>query len=122
MQVRRVAVIEGFRTPFTRVFTDFREMTAIDLAKVCLAELVNRTEIDPDEIDEIETGIPVRQRESDELGRRGERLVLLRRGDDAVLLHAVEHVSEAFLGAIGMAIRIVEVRSLQHAGEQRAFL
>lgn len=59
MQMRRVAIIEGFRTPFTRVFTDFREMTAIDLAKVCLAELVNRTEIEPNEIDEIAMGVSI---------------------------------------------------------------
>jgi acetyl-CoA acyltransferase len=59
MPSRRVAIIEGYRTPFARVFTDFREMTAIDLAKVCLAELVNRTEIDPQEIDEIAMGISV---------------------------------------------------------------
>jgi len=59
MQTRRVAIIEGFRTPFTRAFTDFAEMTAIDLAKVVLAELVNRTEIDPTEIDEIAMGISI---------------------------------------------------------------
>jgi acetyl-CoA acyltransferase len=59
MQNRRVAIIEGFRTPFTRAFTDYAEMTAIDLAKVALAELVNRTEIDPNEIDEIAMGISI---------------------------------------------------------------
>ena len=59
MQTRRVAIIEGFRTPFTRAFTDYAEMTAIDLAKVALAELVNRTEIDPNEIDEIAMGISI---------------------------------------------------------------
>jgi acetyl-CoA acyltransferase len=59
MQTRRVAIVEGFRTPFTRVFTDFAEMTAIDLAKVVLAELVNHTEIDPEEIDEIAMGVSI---------------------------------------------------------------
>ncbi len=59
MQNRRVAIIEGYRTPFTRAFTDFAEMTAIDLAKVVLAELVNRSEIDPNEIDEIAMGISI---------------------------------------------------------------
>lgn len=59
MEMRRVAIIEGFRTPFTRMFTDFKDMTAVDLAKVCLAELVNRTEIDPNEIDEIAMGLSV---------------------------------------------------------------
>jgi acetyl-CoA acyltransferase len=59
MKNRRVAIIEGFRTPFTRAFTDFAEMTAIDLAKVVLAELVNRSEIDPTEIDEIAMGVSI---------------------------------------------------------------
>ena len=69
MPNRRVAIIEGFRTPFTRVFTDFREMTAIDLAKVCLAELVNRTEIDPHEIDEIAMGISIPKPSTTNLAR-----------------------------------------------------
>lgn len=69
MQVRRVAVIEGFRTPFTRVFTDFREMTAIDLAKICLTELVNRTEIDTDEIDEIAMGVSIPKPSTTNLAR-----------------------------------------------------
>jgi hypothetical protein len=59
MQNRRVAIIDGFRTPFTRAFTDFAEMTAIDLAKVVLSELVNRSEIDPTEIDEIAMGVSI---------------------------------------------------------------
>lgn len=59
MPNRRVAIIDGFRTPFTRVFTDYSEMTAIDLAKVVLAELVNRTEIDPAEIDEIAMSVSI---------------------------------------------------------------
>jgi len=59
MQMRRVAIIEGYRTPFTRVFTDFKDMTAIDLAKVCLTELVNRTEINPNEVEEIAMGVSV---------------------------------------------------------------
>ncbi|UCF89745.1 MAG: acetyl-CoA C-acyltransferase [Desulfobacterales bacterium] len=69
MPNRRVAIIDGFRTPFTRVFTDFREMTAIDLAKVCLAELVNRTEIDPREIDEIAMGISIPKPSTTNLAR-----------------------------------------------------
>ena len=69
MQTRRVAIVEGFRTPFTRVFTDFAEMTAIDLAKVVLAELVNRTEIDPEEIDEIAMGISIPKPTTSNLAR-----------------------------------------------------
>jgi acetyl-CoA acyltransferase len=69
MPNRRVAIIEGFRTPFTRLFTDFKDMTAIDLAKVCLTELVNRTEIDPREIDEIAMGISIPKPSTTNLAR-----------------------------------------------------
>jgi acetyl-CoA acyltransferase len=57
--LRRVAILAGYRTPFVRVHSDFRELTAVDLARHCLVELVNRTEIDPNEIDEIAMGIAV---------------------------------------------------------------
>jgi acetyl-CoA acyltransferase len=57
--LRRVAIITGYRTPFVRVQSDFRELTAVDLARHCLVELVNRTEIDPYAIDEIGMGIAV---------------------------------------------------------------
>ncbi len=69
MPNRRVAIIEGFRTPFTRVFTEFKDMTAIDLAKVCLTEVVNRTEIDPKEIDEIAMGISIPKPSTTNLAR-----------------------------------------------------
>ncbi len=59
MPLKKVAIIDGFRTPFAKMFSDFREMTAVDLAKVCLTELVNRTEIAPGEIDEIAMGVSV---------------------------------------------------------------
>ena len=67
--MRRVAIIDGYRTPFARVFTDFREMTAIDLAKVCLTELVNRTDLDPNEIDEIAMGVSVPKPSTTNLAR-----------------------------------------------------
>lgn len=69
MQMRRVAIIEGFRTPFARVFTDFKDMTTIDLAKVCMAELVNRTEIDANEIDDIAMGISLPKPSTTNLAR-----------------------------------------------------
>ena len=41
--------------------------------------------------------------------------------DEAVLLHAAEHVGEAFLGAIGMTVGIEVVRPLQQTRQHRAF-
>ncbi len=56
----------------------------------------------------MEAAVAVRMGKRDELRRRRQRLVLLCRGDDAVLLHALEHVGETVLGAIGMAVGIVD--------------
>ena len=43
---RRVAIIAGVRTPFARAGTVFKDMTAIELGKRCVAELVQRTNLD----------------------------------------------------------------------------
>jgi acetyl-CoA acyltransferase len=43
----RVAIIAGCRTPFAKSGTVYRDLTALDLGKACVRELVERTEIDP---------------------------------------------------------------------------
>jgi acetyl-CoA acyltransferase len=53
---RRVAIVAGCRTPFSRAGTAYRDLTAVDLAKVCLRELVERTEIAPESIDTVVMG------------------------------------------------------------------
>src|SRR5258708_29885049 len=47
----RGAIVAGCRTPFARAGTVYRELTALDLAKACVRELVERTEVDPGAID-----------------------------------------------------------------------
>src|SRR5215510_8493046 len=44
---RRVAIVAGCRTPFAKAGTVFRDLNAVDLAKACVRELVERTEVDP---------------------------------------------------------------------------
>jgi acetyl-CoA acyltransferase len=53
---RRVAIVAGCRTPFARAGTAYRDLTAVDLAKLCLRELVERTEIAPQSIDTVVMG------------------------------------------------------------------
>ena len=48
---RRVAIVAGLRTPFCKAGTDLASLTAIDLGKAAVWELLQRTEIDPKEID-----------------------------------------------------------------------
>ncbi len=48
---RRVAIIEGVRTPFARAGTTLKSLSAIDLGKIAVGELIQRTNLDPSSID-----------------------------------------------------------------------
>jgi acetyl-CoA acyltransferase len=50
---RRVAIICGCRTPFAKAGTALRDVTAVDLARHAARELLVRTEVPPDEVDQI---------------------------------------------------------------------
>jgi acetyl-CoA acyltransferase len=43
----RVAVVAGCRTPFAKAGGVYRDLTAVDLAKACVRELIERSEVDP---------------------------------------------------------------------------
>jgi acetyl-CoA acyltransferase len=47
---RRVAIVAGVRTPFAKAGTSLRALTALELGKVCVAELVQRTGLDTREV------------------------------------------------------------------------
>ena len=53
---RRVVVVDGVRTPFAKAGTALAEVGAVELVRVVLRELVERTEIDPVQIDEVIVG------------------------------------------------------------------
>lgn len=53
---RRVAIIDGCRTPFCKAGTSYSKLTSQDLGKAAVQELVARTEIDPKEIDALVYG------------------------------------------------------------------
>src|SRR5437868_6131193 len=50
---RRVAIIAGVRTPFAKAGTALKDTSAIDLGKHCVAELLQRTELDGKEVDAV---------------------------------------------------------------------
>ncbi|MGM0558382.1 MAG: acetyl-CoA C-acyltransferase [Myxococcota bacterium] len=52
----RVAIIDGARTPFAKAWTVFNDMNEADLAREAVNGLVNRSEIDPELIDELVLG------------------------------------------------------------------
>ena len=48
---RRVAIVEGVRTPFTKAGSAFKSISAIDLGKLCVAELIQRTNLSGSEVE-----------------------------------------------------------------------
>src|SRR5688572_13105287 len=53
---RKVVVVDGVRTPFAKVETALSDVPAVELARVAIRELLERTEIDPASIDEVIVG------------------------------------------------------------------
>lgn len=53
---RRVAIVAGCRTPFAKSGTVFRDVLAVDLARHAGRELLERTNLDPKEVDEVVFG------------------------------------------------------------------
>jgi acetyl-CoA acyltransferase len=53
---RRVAIVNGLRTPFVKAATVFSDLTALDLGRIVVQELVQRSELDPNEIDSVVFG------------------------------------------------------------------
>ncbi len=53
---KRVAIVAGLRTPFAKQWTAYKEVSALDLGKIAVAELLQRTGIDPSEIQQVVYG------------------------------------------------------------------
>ena len=65
----RVAVLAGCRTPFVKAGTAFRDMDVVDLAGLAGAEVVDRSGIDPGEIDLSVFGVVIPALHAPNLGR-----------------------------------------------------
>ena len=52
----RVAVVRGVRTPFAKSGTLYARLTALDLGKMAVTELVERTGVNPNEVQELVFG------------------------------------------------------------------
>jgi acetyl-CoA acyltransferase len=66
---RRVAVVEGCRTPFAKSNTVFRDLSAIELGKVAVRELINRANLEVDEIDQFVYGTVVQSVQEPNIAR-----------------------------------------------------
>ena len=56
---RRVAVVAGVRTPFARAGTVFKGLSAIDLGKLCVSELLQRSNLSGSEVEALIFGTVV---------------------------------------------------------------
>ncbi|MEW5915241.1 MAG: acetyl-CoA C-acyltransferase FadI [Gemmatimonadota bacterium] len=57
--MNRVAIVAGIRTPFSKSGTLYRRMSAVELGRACVAELVQRTELDTKSVDGVVFGTVV---------------------------------------------------------------
>ncbi|MFW5692414.1 MAG: beta-ketoacyl synthase N-terminal-like domain-containing protein, partial [Chloroflexota bacterium] len=53
---RRAAIVDGLRTPFAKQGTVYRNLSALDLARMVTAELIARLDIPPDFIEQVVYG------------------------------------------------------------------
>ena len=51
--MERIAIINGIRTPFCKMGSDLHDITAQELGRIVTRELLERTDIDPQVIDEV---------------------------------------------------------------------
>lgn len=66
---RRVAIVDGCRTPFAKSGTDFRRLSAVDLGKVAVRELINRANLNPNDIDHLVYGTVVQSVQEPNIAR-----------------------------------------------------
>lgn len=52
-KVRRAVIVDGMRTPFVRAFAEYTKLDSIALADIAVKGLLNKTELDTTQIDQI---------------------------------------------------------------------
>jgi acetyl-CoA acyltransferase len=80
---RRVAIIAGVRTPFAKSGTTLKGISAIQLGKLCVAELIQRTEIDGKLVEAIVYGTVVPSVVAPNIAREVSLLPMLPKGCQA---------------------------------------
>lgn len=80
---RRVAIVAGLRTPFARAGTTLKSLSAIDLAKRCVAELIQRSGVDGKLVEAVVYGTVVPSVIAPNIAREVSLLPLLPKGVQA---------------------------------------
>lgn len=66
---QRVAVVDGLRTPFAKQGTAYKHLSAIELGKLCVAELMQRCGLEPTEVQKVVYGQVVPSVEAHNIAR-----------------------------------------------------
>ena len=66
---KRVAVVAGLRTPFAKQWSAYREVSALDLANIVVSEMLQRIDLDPNEIQQVVYGQVVPSVEAPNIAR-----------------------------------------------------
>jgi acetyl-CoA acyltransferase len=80
---RRVAIVAGVRTPFAKAGTAFKSISAIELGKLCVAELLQRTNLDGKEVQALVFGTVIPSVLAPNIAREVSLLPLLPKGVQA---------------------------------------
>lgn len=80
---RRVAVVAGVRTPFAKAGTSLRSMSAIELGKIAVTELILRAELDPAAVEGLVFGTVVQDVTAPNIAREISLMPMLPRGVQA---------------------------------------
>src|SRR3989338_4574284 len=65
----RIAIVDGIRTPFVKAWTDFADIPAQELGRIAARELLERTGLDPDKVDEVIFGAVAQPPEAPNMAR-----------------------------------------------------
>ena len=102
---RRVAVVAGVRTPFAKAGTVLKNLSAIELGKLCVAELLQRTELDGKEVDAVVYGTVVPSVVAPNIAREVSLLPLLPKGVEAVTVsRACASANQAITDAVDQIV------------------
>ncbi len=81
--LRRVAIITGVRTPFSKAGTLFKSLSAIELGRLCVAELIQRTNLNGSDVDAVVFGTVVPSVQAPNIAREVALMPLLGKTVDA---------------------------------------
>src|SRR5579872_1119151 len=85
---RRVAIVAGLRTPFAKAGTVFKTVSAIELGRLCVTELVERSNLDGEDVDALIFGTVVPSVLAPNIAREVSLLPIFPKGIPAITVGA----------------------------------